>query len=230
MLFSEDEGKTVAYMKRYILDRLKKYLDEFIDCLDFYFRMIVYKINILKYPSEIYKYFYFDYIISFNYTDTYNRVCRKLDRRLQIDEENIHYLHGRTGNSSRKNNMVLGISDFDPENLDTVYFKKYFQRIQKHTGNKYRDWIIPKNEVVFMGHSMDITDGDIIKKLIINTHKTTIYYYNQSDYEQKVINLIKIFGADSFEGLYNDGKIIFIELSHSVELHDNKILLDKTRL
>ncbi len=229
LLVSTNTSKNNSEIKKIVFNHLRNELDDFIDCLDFYFNMVVYKTRIAKYPLEIYKNMYFDYILSFNYTDTYNRVCRKLDR-LQINEKNIHYLHGRTGSTNRHNNMVLGISDFDSDNLDTVYFKKYFQRIQKHTGNKYKKWINIENEIVFMGHSMDITDGDIIKELITKTSKTIIYYYNQSDYEQKVINLIKIFGKEQFEKLYYEQKILFKELSSSVKLSSNKVVLDKMRI
>jgi hypothetical protein len=39
-------------------------------------------------------------------------------------------------------NMVLGITDESFEQtLDYVYFQKYFQRIQKKTGNFYKSWV-----------------------------------------------------------------------------------------
>lgn len=38
--------------------------------------------------------------------------------------------------------MVLGVPDEAFLNtLDYIYFQKYFQRIQKRTGNYYKEWI-----------------------------------------------------------------------------------------
>ena len=225
-LIRNNNDKKNSEIKKIVYDYLRKDLDELIDCLDFYFNQVVYKTDILMYPADMYpkekylsqrhKYGLFDCILSFNYTDVYNRVCKKLGI-LQIHQNFIHYIHGQTG----LNNIVLGIADSEPQNLDMIYFKKYFQRIQKHTGIKYEVWINSDSLVVFMGHSMDPTDGDIIKKLITNTQQTIIYYYDQSDYEQKIINLIKIFGANIFEKLYYERKLVFTKLSPSIELQDN---------
>ena len=42
--------------------------------------------------------------------------------------------------------MVLGIPDESfPSTLDYIYFQKYFQRIQKRTGNYYKSWITEPN-------------------------------------------------------------------------------------
>ena len=54
------------------------------------------------------------------------------------------------------------------------------------------------------GHSLDETDEDILKYVIgdknenseldLKPEKVIIYYYDNFDYEQKVINLIKLYG------------------------------------
>ena len=62
------------------------------------------------------------YVISFNYTDTY--------KIYDINPKDVFHVHG----SLDKSNMVLGFDDDNPEELDFIYFKKYFQRIQKLTG------------------------------------------------------------------------------------------------
>lgn len=64
------------------------------------------------------------HVLSFNYTDTFRKLYSKLDN------DKIDFIHG----SLNKNNLVLGINETlteDTENkiVDTVYFKKYFQRI-----------------------------------------------------------------------------------------------------
>ena len=145
------------------------------------------------------------YVISFNYTYTY--------KKYGIRNEDVFHVHGRL----LKNNMVLGFNDEDPENLDFVYFKKYFQRIQKMTGYINEAKIIdhdadlyPNPIIHFYGHSMDKTDGDIIVKLRSLARKFVIYTYNQEDYEQKVINLIDVFGKKDATELIQTKFIEFV--------------------
>ncbi len=45
-----------------------------------------------------------DYVISFNYTHTYNRIYN-------IDENNICFIHGECC-QNKNNNMVLGIDEY----------------------------------------------------------------------------------------------------------------------
>lgn len=161
------------------------------------------------------------YVISFNYTDTY--------RIYGIKKEDVFHVHG----SLIKNNMVLGFNDDDPENLDFVYFKKYFQRIQKLTGYINNNKIKLKKDKIeltnpnsgeleqieididpivhFYGHSMDKTDGDIIQKLHSLANGFVIYIYNQEDYEQKVINLIDVFGKEQAMQLIQERRIKFVQ-------------------
>lgn len=59
-----------------------------------------------------------------------------------------------------------------------------------------------KHHVYFFGHSMDITDRDIIRDLILNdTVYVTIYYYaekenDRSELFKKIANLVKVIGSD----------------------------------
>lgn len=190
--------------KREILKFLKAQLDEVIDLLQ---RYLVYatedldKIDKIQQIADINP----RYVISFNYTYTY--------KKYGIRDEDVFHVHGRL----LKNNMVLGFNDEDPENLDFVYFKKYFQRIQKLTGyidkEKMMDCtsdITPYPIIHFYGHSMDKTDGDIIQKLRTKADGFVIYTYNQEDYEQKVINLIEVFGKDEATELIQTKFIEFV--------------------
>ena len=104
-------------------------------------------------------------------------------------------------------------------NLDFVYFKKYFQRIQKLTGYIDDSKISAIYEagyqyspvVHFYGHSMDKTDGDIILKLRAMSSGFVIYTYNQDDYEQKVINLIHVFGKEQTMQMIQTEWIKFVQ-------------------
>ena len=48
-----------------------------------------------------------------------------------------------------------------------------------------------------MGHSLDVTDGDILSDLILNENVfTTIYYHNKNAMKKQIVNLIKVIGED----------------------------------
>lgn len=161
-----------------------------------------------------------DKLLTFNYTDTFQKLY---DSRNKVEYD---YIHGEIGQTP--NNMVLGIDEYLKgseinENLDFVRFKKYFQRIQKRTGCRYKEWLDvlyselhklqqangswirgakePDPTVLNLfiyGHSLDITDKDILKELIMYEHAyITIYHHNDESYEDKVINLIKLIGQDN---------------------------------
>lgn len=207
--------------KKKILELLKKQLNEVIELLCSYLEDYCYdkqkdKLKTKKQISDIHP----CYVISFNYTDTY--------KVYGIKAEDVFHVHG----SIEKKNMVLGFDDDEPENLDFVYFKKYFQRIQKLTGyiDQHRFDIkkcsaevtspanINSNIMVerdvepivhFYGHSMDKTDGDVIKKLKKISRGFVIYKYSQEDYEQKVINLIDVFGKKDAMDMIEKGFIKF---------------------
>lgn len=130
--------------------------------------------------------------------------------------------------------MVLGFDDDNEEELDSIYFKKYFQRIQKLTGyinenrfEKIDTRVVDDNGVEFQyrlkplihfyGHSMDKTDGDIILKLRNMSRGFIIYWYNQEDYEQKVINLISVFGKEKATTLIQTKFIEFVPCDNKLD-------------
>ena len=125
------------------------------------------------------------------------------------------------------NNIVLGIRDLDEKDVESIHFKKYFQRIQKKSDvinwnkfpydsriklTKYSN--IPNDKrnyedtTYFFGHSLSNTDGDIIR-LIYEYSKNIVIFYlsdlNSNDYEKKIINLIDTLGKNTvINGLYNN--------------------------
>ena len=47
------------------------------------------------------------------------------------------------------------------------------------------------------GHSLDVTDRDIIRKFILADRvHTTIFYVDRTDYGKKITNLVKVIGQD----------------------------------
>ena len=54
-----------------------------------------------------------------------------------------------------------------------------------------------QNKVYILGHSLDVTDGDIIANLInMPNTQTIIYHHNQEAFEKQVCNLVKILGEN----------------------------------
>ena len=120
--------------------------------------------------------------------------------------------------------MVLGVDEYwdkEEAHKHTNYniFKKFTQRILKETGFEYRNWIeneSKKNykqhigtrnrtslssmgitDVYIFGHSLDITDKDVLRDLILNNNVyTTIFYFNKDDFGTKIANLVKVIGQD----------------------------------
>lgn len=151
-----------------------------------------------------------DKILTFNYTNTYEHVYGK-------SNINFDYIHGKADIKHNLNscNLVLGIDEYLGENeknsnIEFIQFKKFFQRIYKGTGCLYKDWIkfyteqkgktpkIPHElNLYFIGHSLDVTDKDILKELILfDEANTTIYYHNQEALGRMIANLVKVIGED----------------------------------
>lgn len=157
-----------------------------------------------------------DYVINFNYTDTYERIYKK---------GKVYHIHGEANEkrSAEENDMVLGIDEYwigDEQNERTNFtiFKKFSQRIQKHTGNEsYRylqemqklfqakgnswsgDVDILKDHpdgvsyVYVFGHSLDVTDKDILSNFIGDDSTSVIVYCLDKGTEGELIgNTIKL--------------------------------------
>lgn len=151
-----------------------------------------------------------DKLLTFNYTNTYEHIYGKYNI-------NFDYIHGKADIMHNLNscNLVLGIDEYLDEdkkntNIDFIQFKKFFQRIYKGTGCVYKDWIkfyieqkgkTPKVQhelnLYFIGHSLDVTDKDILSELILcDGANTTIYYHNQEALGRMIANLVKVIGED----------------------------------
>lgn len=149
-----------------------------------------------------------DYVISFNYTNTYERVYKK---------EEVYHIHGKADaeHSIEENNMVLGIDEYwkgDERNEKTNFtiFKKFSQRIQKHTGNESYKYLkeirnifennknkLSKTDgvskVYIFGHSLDITDKDILSSFIgDDSTSVTVFCKDKGSEGELIANTIKL--------------------------------------
>ena len=200
------------------IKNLEKDLNELTDMLrDYLLEQDISNLTKTKDISDIdYK---ITHVLSFNYTDTFRQLYS------DIDDDKIDFIHG----SLNKNNLVLGINETltkDTENkiVDTVYFKKYFQRIYKKTDYQYVSWLDSTDSqnyadfdtVYIHGHSLDESDKEILEKIINSvlkkdTSTVKIFYYDEKHYRQEVTNLIKVLGKDVFQKYYFQNRIIFIK-------------------
>lgn len=232
--------KGILYKFTYL--EIKNYLLDDLNCLtralEIYLTKVICKIKTGKVSSDI------EFItelstkvLNFNYTDTYFRKYSNYN-----DETNIDYIHGKAdiNNTIETNNMVLGIDEYlskKKRNSDTdfIAFKKYYQRIFKGTGCKYKDWLdiihedykkrqiklkkrvmetsgffskkqikkqvkreyLNEHNLYIFGHSLDVTDKDILRDLILNNIlHTTIFYHSKEELGKKIANLVKVIGQD----------------------------------
>ena len=194
------------------IDILYKHLNRITRALEIYLSSFVSQITptIVQDISEQ----EFDYILSFNYTNTFEKHYKKSMSK----DTQICYIHGKADSLASVDtcNLVLGIDEYLSKhekntNLDFLVFKKFYQRIIKQTDNSYSVWldsIHERNkigtsfaedfELYIFGHSLDVTDKDILKNFILNDNvQTKIYYYqkkanDKSNFSSKISNLIKI--------------------------------------
>lgn len=155
-----------------------------------------------------------DKVLSFNYTKTYELLyCN--NKTVDFD-----YIHGKAdlNHTIDTTNIVLGIDEYLDDyqkNNDNefVQFKKFYQRILKNTGSLYNDWLDsyniqrqrfvkapdmqPKLNVYIIGHSLDITDKEILNSIILSDETTvTIFHHSVEALEDQISNLVKIIGQE----------------------------------
>lgn len=195
--------------KNLVMEKLKRDLNDLIKLFKYYLEEKVINEPVEKKSKQV-KEINPDYTIKFNYTNTYERYG--------ISRQDVCYIHG----SAQEDNMVLGIRDIDEKDINSIYFKKYFQRIQKYTDviqwdrfgeNHSTPHTTGNANTYFFGHSLSNTDGDLIRSIYENSCKIIIFHLNgHKDYEQKIINLIDILGkAVVIDGMYS-GKINFLPI------------------
>lgn len=178
-------------------------------------------------PLNIIKNLRIDSVLSFNYTDTYRKIYAnnpeskieycfihgqaKINHNINnfdlVDEEK------RIKHNINNCDLVLGINEYltdESKDLNNkfVEFKKFYQRIYKMTSSEYINWVeaklriskrsinIPKRIYIY-GHSLDVTDRDVLRKLILAEEaKTIIFYHSKESLGTLIANLVKVIGED----------------------------------
>ena len=216
---------------------LEIYLSKYINNLDKGLRIP----EILELKDKI------NVVLSFNYTNTFERLYGHESVRYD-------YIHGKADieNTVDSCQLVLGIDEYLDEkeksnNIDFIQYKKYFQRIYKRTGRKHIDWLKKLNRsngidldelnIYILGHSLDITDKDILYPLIMFGKQENLGFYSSVniivyDHDKKasfnhIANLVKVITQDELiDSVYSkDGKearIVFRPQSESINIYDTE--------
>lgn len=223
---TRSDGERYLHMNDFI-KHLRKELDVFINYIDSYI-MFIKDMKIVERLDDFEengKPITFHRVISFNYSDTFERIYEKLiDHYYNTNhrKEIVEYAHGKAGEKHERyiSNLVLGCEETLSNTVaskDTrcAYFKKYMQRDIKNTATKYSGFynegdcnlIYEEDEngqkyqtktAYFFGHSLDVNDGDIIKFVIDNNDNIVIFYYDYDDCIAKINNLITILTKEEY--------------------------------
>lgn len=230
--------------------RLRKDLDKLIFAFEIYLKEIVEKIDI-KENYDVSK-LEIDKVISFNYTHTYNNVYPKVD--ISYIHGEVREDTSKTFNNMVLGIDEYLPEDKKNSDLEFIYFKKYFQRVLKQTGAEYKEWInnpmkndnqkylnskdfyydyerktyVEYTNVYFFGHSLDVSDKDILQEIIDNKDtKIKIFYISEEQMANQIINLVKIIGQDNLiKYSFNENKKIEFIKQEYTEYYNTLINLD----
>ena len=195
-----------------IVNELSMQLNELAEGLKIYLKFFVEKM-VEKMPNTLalqwkQAFQHTDYTITFNYTNTYELLYRKAD---------VAHIHGNV--NSR---IVLGVNPDGAdiiETVDTTFvpFKKYFQRIKHKTDVTYLRFVdkykaVDDLALYVIGHSLDITDKDIIQEAFSLARKIYILSYDENDESKHISNLINIFGKSAFDAMRREKDISFMSI------------------
>lgn len=211
---------------KHLIERLEIDLDRLIRALEIYLAEYVDVINDTEECKAI-QGVNPDCILSFNYSNTYERLYgngKKIEYNYIHGKADINNTV-ESNNMVLGIDEYLEPERMNKE-ISFIAFKKYYQRIYKGTGCEYRDWIykikesaksielklrneypvqIPfikytndaRHNLYIFGHSLDVTDQDILRELILNDNVyTTIFYMNKKDLKRKIANLVKVLTQD----------------------------------
>lgn len=191
-------------------EKMKEDLSGLILILDAYLNSVN-SFEIPTYSRDILD-FYPTKVISFNYTDTYKKVYDK--------KSSIEYIHGKLSTDKTDNSIVLGFNSLEDNRLDISFsdYIKYFQMVSKDVTTDIFNEIenLPKDEnieTMIFGHSMDVTDQNILKAIIEKSNIVYVMFRNNKHKAELIKNVIALYGEQKFMELClrKDKKIRFIK-------------------
>lgn len=147
-----------------------------------------------------------------NYTNTYEILYRP---------SIVEHINGNTNTE-----IVLGVN---PDKSDEVYsidtaflqFEKYFQRTFYSTDNTFlkkiygqqRVGTLEGGRVICAGHSLDVTDKDIIQLVFEPGNKIYILYHSDISVKSQIRNLVEIYGKQGLDRLRAEKDLCFLRQS-----------------
>lgn len=204
---------------RDLRSKLYEDLENLILAFEIYLTDFVEEIHITKTLTAI-EHINPKYVMNFNYTKTYEKKYKRDGANAQICY--IHGTCEKN-RDPENNNMVLGIdeylsSDLRSEHTDFCIFKKFVQRIRKRNDVSYSSWadefenvepvvhesdyyreIIKRllentvTDVFICGHSLDVTDKDILRRFLIAPNTCIhIFARDKASEGELIANLIRI--------------------------------------
>lgn len=152
-----------------------------------------------------------DRVLSFNYTSTFNKLYSLPENTI------VGHIHGTV-----LKDIVLGVNPDkhdETEDLDTsfIQFKKYYQRVFLGADESYSYNVADMDkfpyviDLIFSGHSLDITDSDILKEWIKKANTISIYYHDESAVGGYISNLVSMFGKKEFDNIRKSKKLLFLK-------------------
>lgn len=193
------------HMYSSVIGLLFEDLQKLTTAVEIYIKLCMKEDNYITLPDMI-RIGEIDKVVSFNYTYTFTKYMQ----RAKIKSENICFIHGKVRKNVTDLNsaIVLGIDEYLDEeqrnkDVDWVMFKKSFQRLFKHSDYQYVSWGKDTSshcpsQLYIWGHSLDITDGDILRELIDQPNRsTTVFYRSSQQLSTEITNLIRILGIES---------------------------------
>lgn len=145
-------------------------------------------------------------IITFNYTNTFEKMYYG---------NTIYHIHGKLDDK-----IILGINPDENDEVDRhsyadtdfLQFKKYYQRVLNGSDLGYfravkmisddtTRFINYDCELYVAGHSLDVTDEDIIREIFSLASKIIIVCYNENAIASSINNLIRIYGKKEFDSI-----------------------------
>ena len=217
-------NETVTFA--HIREQLQKDLERITRALELYLAEVVKKISIKECIPEI-QTIKVDHVLSFNYTNTYEMIYDKDNSIIYdyIHGRAVSGNTLETNNMVMGIDEYLS-SDRKDVDVDFICFKKFYQRIHKETGCIYKEWSdaimesakgieseiekqyprqVPyykydderQHRLYIFGHSLDATDGDILRDLILHDNVyTTIFYRDKKQHGQQIANLVRVIGQE----------------------------------
>lgn len=156
-----------------------------------------------------------DYIVSFNYTNVYEKLY-------EITPDRVMHIHGNLSGE-----IVLGINPDKNDELRTIdtsflQFKKYYQRVRYQTDVDYLHFIKEVKAqkstqdylcLTVIGHSLDTTDKDILMELFDIPEILTILYHEENKICDYMKNIIAMYGKVGLDRLRTQNGLNFFPLT-----------------